>query len=135
MELLTVKMKYDISQVVVVKIVRVLCFSSRTCHFLDETSHHISGNLNLVRKVECVLQGTLGQRVFQDLPPGDREVKWPHLSIVHCFIVDLGHLVLDLHLPQCHFCFLDVHEVVEGCHLHHLEIGWTSLEGELDFTV
>ena len=38
-----------------------------------------------------------------------------------CVIVDLGHLVPDLHLPQCHFYFLDVHEVVEGCCLHHVE--------------
>ena len=118
-----------------VEIVRVCCFSSRTCRFLYETKHHIRGNLSCVRKVECVLQGTLGQRVLHNLPPGDREVEWPYFSIVHCFIVDLGHRVPELHLPQCHFCFLDVHKVVEGSLLHHVDIGWTSLEGKLDLTV
>ena len=82
---------------VVVEIVRVLCFSSCTPRFLHKTEHYINGSH--VRKVECVLQRTLGQRVLHDLPPGDREVEWSHLSIVHYIIVDLGHLVPDLHLP------------------------------------
>ena len=50
--------------------------------------------------------------------------------------LDMELLIIpSLPLSQCHFCFLDIHEVVEGCHLHHVEIGWTYLEGELDLTV
>lgn len=56
MELLIVELNYNISHVVVVEIVRVLCFSSRTRRFLHETEHHISWNLSRVRKVEGVLQ-------------------------------------------------------------------------------
>ena len=67
MELLIIELKYNISHVVALEIVRVLCFSSRTRRFLHETEHHNSRNLSRVRKGEGVLQGTLGQRVLHDL--------------------------------------------------------------------
>ena len=75
MVLLIVELQYNNSHTVVPKIVKVLCFSSRTRRFLHKNERHISENLSHVRKVECVLQGTFGQRVLHDLPPGDREVE------------------------------------------------------------
>ena len=95
MELLIVKLKYNISHLVVVEIVRVLCFSSRTRRFLHKNEHHIKGNLSHVRKVECVLQGTLSQK---------RCLCVSHHTVLNQVRVDVDGVVSVIHVRDFN-CF------------------------------
>ena len=53
-----------ISNIKVLEIVWVLCFSSNTRCFFHETHYQVVGNLSHVREIERMLQGTLGLRVW-----------------------------------------------------------------------